>query len=163
MSTTSSPDLLLDTHVWLWYSRGDRARLSTGVFGLLEQSGVSRGLVVSVVSLRELGILEVRGRLRFEIAFTAWVSEAIRRTRVRVASLEPDVSVLSTRLPGLVHRDPWDQLLIATALYYDWMLVTRDRAILDYARAGHVRAVDAGSGRLVREAARRPYRRKRGR
>jgi PIN domain nuclease of toxin-antitoxin system len=44
-------------------------------------------------------------------------------------------------LPDLAHRDPTDRMLIATARAHDLILVTRDRAILAYAAAGHVRAV----------------------
>ena len=44
-------------------------------------------------------------------------------------------------LPDLAHRDPADRMLIATARRRDLILITRDRAILDYAAAGHVRAI----------------------
>ena len=44
-------------------------------------------------------------------------------------------------LPELTHRDPTDRMLIATARAHDLTLITRDRAILAYAAAGHVRAV----------------------
>lgn len=44
-------------------------------------------------------------------------------------------------LPDLTHRDPADRMLIATARAHDLTLITRDRAILHYAAAGHVRAI----------------------
>jgi PIN domain nuclease of toxin-antitoxin system len=44
-------------------------------------------------------------------------------------------------LPGPLHNDPADRLLITTARALDIPIVTRDRRILDYARAGAVAAV----------------------
>jgi PIN domain nuclease of toxin-antitoxin system len=44
-------------------------------------------------------------------------------------------------LPGPVHGDPADRILIATARALDLTIVTRDSAILDYSARGHVRAL----------------------
>jgi PIN domain nuclease of toxin-antitoxin system len=40
--------------------------------------------------------------------------------------------VASTQLPGAFHRDPADQLIVATARVYDVPLVTLDGKIRDY-------------------------------
>jgi PIN domain nuclease of toxin-antitoxin system len=47
----------------------------------------------------------------------------------------------SCALPGKPPNDPADRIIIATARESDMTIVTRDRLILDYARAGHVRAM----------------------
>jgi PIN domain nuclease of toxin-antitoxin system len=44
-------------------------------------------------------------------------------------------------LPGDFHNDPADRFLVATARVMGVALLTRDRKILDYAAAGHVRAI----------------------
>jgi PIN domain nuclease of toxin-antitoxin system len=46
-------------------------------------------------------------------------------------------------LPGELHRDPADRILIATARLTGAALVTSDERILAYAKHGHVRVVDA--------------------
>jgi PIN domain nuclease of toxin-antitoxin system len=38
----------------------------------------------------------------------------------------------STQLPGTFHRDPADQIIVATARYYDCPVLTADARILDY-------------------------------
>jgi PIN domain nuclease of toxin-antitoxin system len=43
--------------------------------------------------------------------------------------------------PGAPPRDPADRIVIATARALGLQLVTRDRAILAYADAGHVAAI----------------------
>ena len=44
-------------------------------------------------------------------------------------------------LPEPFHRDPADRIIVAEARIMDAPLLTSDRRILAYARAGHVQAV----------------------
>lgn len=56
-------------------------------------------------------------------------------------ALEPDVALSASYLPGGLHRDPADRLLIATARALDVPIMTRDERILAYAGQGHVQAI----------------------
>jgi PIN domain nuclease of toxin-antitoxin system len=47
----------------------------------------------------------------------------------------------SCELPGTPPDDPADRIIIATAREADMTIVTRDKQILEYSRAGHVRAL----------------------
>ncbi|MCL5998891.1 MAG: type II toxin-antitoxin system VapC family toxin [Chloroflexi bacterium] len=49
-----------------------------------------------------------------------------------------EIAIESTRLPGEFHRDPADQMIVATARVYGCPLVTSDDKILNYA---HVRTI----------------------
>ena len=53
----------------------------------------------------------------------------------------PAIFVDSSFLPGPIHRDPADRIIVATARALDLTVVTSDRLILDYAARGHVRAL----------------------
>ncbi len=44
-------------------------------------------------------------------------------------------------LPGEFHNDPVDRIIVATARALALTVVTRDKAILDYARQGYVLAL----------------------
>lgn len=46
--------------------------------------------------------------------------------------LSPQVAVAATALPGAFHRDPADQIIVATARVWRCPLLTVDRKILDY-------------------------------
>ena len=46
--------------------------------------------------------------------------------------LTPEIAIESTRLPGEFHRDPADQIIVATARVHKCPLVTADERILDY-------------------------------
>jgi PIN domain nuclease of toxin-antitoxin system len=76
------------------------------------------------------------------------VSTALAAPGIQLAPLDPAVAVASTRLPDGFRSDPVDRILVATSRVLGWPLVTRDRRILDYARRGHVRAVDAKARRI---------------
>lgn len=146
--------LLLDTHIVLWYTARRAVEMSAQCVVDIDRALTSGAVVVSSVSLRELALLDARGRITLGMDCDAWVVR-VAEAGIRFVPLEPPVAVASARLPGTLHRDPVDQMLIATARHYGWRLVTRDRRILDYARQGHVRALDAGIGRTVGEPRRR--------
>jgi PIN domain nuclease of toxin-antitoxin system len=55
--------------------------------------------------------------------------------------LTPEAALAASFLPGHLHRDPADRLLIATARYLGVPLITRDEVILTYAASGHLQAI----------------------
>ena len=64
---------------------------------------------------------------------------ALRYPGISLIDLSPEVAVESTRLPGTFHRDPADQVIVATARVHPLsLLVTADGKITDYP---HVRTV----------------------
>lgn len=67
--------------------------------------------------------------------------EAALETGIELASLTPEILTMSSFLPGSKLRDPADRILAATARVFDFQLVTRDGPLLDYAAAGHLRAI----------------------
>jgi PIN domain nuclease of toxin-antitoxin system len=84
-----------------------------------------------------------RGKVRVNSPVLDFVVGALRETRTAIAPLEPGMAVDAVELPACDHRDPADRLILATARALDGVLVTRDGAILDYARTVKaVRALD---------------------
>jgi PIN domain nuclease of toxin-antitoxin system len=67
-----------------------------------------------------------------------WIERALAEPDVLLLPLNPRIVVESTQLPGAFHRDPADQLLVATARVDDCSLMTEDEKILGYP---HVRLV----------------------
>lgn len=61
---------------------------------------------------------------------------------IRPAPLTADIAVGSSALPGDLHGDPADRLIIATARHLGLPEVTRDPRILAYARAGQIAAIE---------------------
>jgi PIN domain nuclease of toxin-antitoxin system len=133
--------LLLDTHAIIWLvleePMADAARLS------IERATVADSVLVSPVSAWEVGLLATRRRqpLSFRPNPVTWFERLLSRPGIRPAPLLHRVAVSAAFLPGHLHGDPADRLLIATARELDVPLVTRDARILAYAAKGHLRAI----------------------
>jgi PIN domain nuclease of toxin-antitoxin system len=138
--------LLLDTHVWLWLISGASDRASRRTWRTLERAARADGLRVSIISVWEAAVLEARGRIRLAPDCHTWAARALAAPGLHLEPISPTIAVESTRLPAFPHRDPADQLLVATARVTGATLVTRDRRLLDYAAGGYVAAWDATPG-----------------
>lgn len=106
-----------------------------------EAAASGQNIGVSPISAWELGLLSARNRLPATQSPTAIFADVLATPGIRVEALTPSVLIDSSFLPGRLHRDPGDRILIATARALDLLLVTRDEAILDYAAQGYVRAL----------------------
>lgn len=122
--------ILLDTHVWVWWVHGDE-RLSPRAMELLE-GREEAGLGVSIFSCWEIAKLVELDRLDLDVPVIEWLRQALEYPGVRLLPLTPEIVVESTRLPGRFHRDPADQLIVATARIEGIALATADRKIVLY-------------------------------
>jgi PIN domain nuclease of toxin-antitoxin system len=72
------------------------------------------------------------GRLALPCAIAGWMGQALSYPGVQLLELSPRIAIESTQLPGQFHRDPADQIIVATARVFACQLVTLDRNILLY-------------------------------
>lgn len=141
---SGSVDLhILDTHVWIWLVNGGPEPLLGSATEAIRVASAGSALAVSAISVWEVAMLESKGRLQLRMGCLEWVAEATRRAGLRIVPLSPEIAVASTRLPGNLHGDPSDRIIAATARHEAGVLVTRDRALLDYAGRGYLRAIEA--------------------
>ena len=135
--------LLLDTHALVWLAVGD-ARLSAAARKRIESAAQHQQLWVSAITPWEIGMLVAKGRLVLDRDVMDWVAAALALPGIRLAPLDPAVAVASTRLPGELHGDPADRLIVATARRLGATLVTADAALLSYGRRRHVGVLAVG-------------------
>lgn len=138
----SSPEVLLDTHVWVWMLEGLADRIGARVRRLVSRASREGRLRVSPISAWEIGMLVSKDRLSFGEPCDQWVQRATSAPGLSVAELTPEIAVESSFLPGTFHGDPADRMLIATARTRAATLLTADERILAYGRQGYVRAQD---------------------
>ncbi|MHB8284158.1 MAG: type II toxin-antitoxin system VapC family toxin [Caulobacteraceae bacterium] len=132
--------LLLDTHAILWAFGPERS--SEAARMAVEKAwAASQVIFVSPISAWEVGILVAKGRLALAGPPLQWVQKVLTQPGVVLADMAPDVLIEASFLPGSLHGDPADRILVATARHHDLTLITRDRMLLAYAKAGHLRAV----------------------
>jgi len=134
--------ILLDTHVVIWAVNDDR-RLGAKARRAIDSATAADGLAMSAITPWEIALLVSKGRLILGREVGAWMTATLALPGVRLAPLEAAIAVTSVSLPGNLHPDPADRIIVATARHHGWPLVSADSAILDYARAGHVQALDA--------------------
>lgn len=134
---------LLDTHALVWLLDGNE-RLGDKSRTLIQQSAQADSLYVSAITPWEIAMLVSKGRLTLVQEIGEWLRIAISMPGIRMAPLSIDVSVASTRLPGTFHSDPADRIIVATARHLGAILVTEDKLILEYGKAGHVKCHRAG-------------------
>jgi PIN domain nuclease of toxin-antitoxin system len=116
--------LLLDTHVVLWWDADD-PRLSA-VFRAAVAFPESE-VFVSAASAWEIGIKRASGKLQ--------IGASVAHTILRHAFIALPVTVEHAEWAGslpLLHRDPFDRLLVAQAQLEGLVLVTVDDQILRY-------------------------------
>ena len=130
--------ILLDTCALIWIM--NKAPVLPAALDRDRTRRQSRRTVLSPVSAWEIGILVTRGRLVLDVSAEVYVSRAFSRPGVQIAALTPEIAVRSSHLPGTLHGDPADRMLVATAMLMGLKLMTRDRRILDYAAQGHLSA-----------------------
>ena len=122
--------IVLDTQSWVWWTNNP-ARLS-GTQRQAIRSNEADTIGVSVISCWEIAKLYEYGRLELPVEISEWFDVALAYSGISLLNLTPGIAIESTRLPGDFHRDPFDQMIVATARLYGCPLVTTDRQILRY-------------------------------
>jgi PIN domain nuclease of toxin-antitoxin system len=122
--------VILDTHVLVWYLTGDR-KLSTKQRRIIETSERRKARVgVSVASLWEIAKLHQHGRLGKTTKLTEFVHYIEAHPCFETLGLTGDIAIESTKLGASFPRDPFDQIIVATARIHGLELLTADRAII---------------------------------
>ena len=122
--------IVLDTHIWVWWVHGD-AQLPDECRDFIA-ANESAGLGMSAITCWEVAKLAELGRLILPQPVDVWLDLALTYPGVQLLDLTPQIAVEPTRLPGRFHRDPADQIIVATARIYDCPLVTLDGKIRSY-------------------------------
>lgn len=136
-----SAPLLLDTCAALWTSTAGPELRREATEAILRADADGQPIYLSPITAWEVGQLVARGRYALSLDPAAWF-EGLLESGLTLAPLTADILVGASFLPvseGL--RDPADRILASTARSMGWILLTRDRPLLDYAAAGHIRAI----------------------
>ena len=120
--------IVLDTHIWVWWVDGNQ-RLTKANEQWIQQHQ-SLGLGVSIISCWEVAKLVENNKLVLSCSVSEWLNDALAYPGVQLLDLTLPIVVESTQLVGF-HRDPADQIIVATARIYNCPLLTVDEKILN--------------------------------
>jgi PIN domain nuclease of toxin-antitoxin system len=132
----------LDTHVWIWFMLAS-AELAINERNVINRAAASGQLRIAAISVWEAALLASRGRVALGRPLAQWITEAVSAPGLSIEPLLPQIAIDACSLPDAFHRDPADQLIVATARVANATLMTRDRRILDFAARGHLTAIAA--------------------
>jgi PIN domain nuclease of toxin-antitoxin system len=119
-------NFLLDTHVWFWMLTEPK-RIKPAV-----QKAVlnpENELWLSPISLWEVYILNDKQRITLNAPFSAWCGRMLAELPVREAALTNEVVAAIPEI-RILHPDPADVFLAATARAYNLTLITSDAKLL---------------------------------
>ena len=122
--------IILDTHIWIWWIHNDPALPKDAA--RLIKANESIGLGISAISCWEIAKLVEYGRLSLPVPVTDWMKMALAYPGIKLLELSPEIAIESTQLPPPFHKDPADQIIVATSRFYKSDLVTCDLKIRAY-------------------------------
>jgi len=122
--------ILLDTHVWIWWLLG-QGPLSDQERETLDEHAKNAEIAISAASIWEAEMLQRSGRISLEPDFKSWVRLATKKSICKVIPIDTDVILTQDSLPINFPDDPADRLIVATALYKEYPLATKDEVLQD--------------------------------
>jgi PIN domain nuclease of toxin-antitoxin system len=120
--------LLLDTHA-LVFLASDQKKLTSHGKSLLRQA--AGRLFFSAISSLEIALLVKRGRLELPLPPAAFVTESLRQHGITELAVDTPIAIAAAGLPD-IHNDPFDRLLIATAVIHRLDLFSKDTVLPRY-------------------------------
>ncbi len=140
----ASDAVLLDTCAVIWLANGDP--MLPQAMQAIRAAAMTRAIYVSPITAWEIGLLS-RPRphrtadLHFQPDPKTWFARFMSGPGIQSAAFTPDIAIEASYLPGDLHSDPADRLIIATARHLGMPVVTRDRKIIAYSESGFVRTI----------------------
>ena len=124
--------IVLDTHIWFWLISEDWHKFPAS---WREEIASAERVGVSPISCYEIVLAQEKGRLELPCAADEWFREALEPSGICLLPLTPEVSCKAVSLSP-VHKDPFDRLIIATALVCEARLASVDSLFPLYPEIG---------------------------
>ena len=118
---------LLDTHTAIWFFNGNNLLSATSKEIILDSSNIK---YLSIASAWEVAVKLSIGKLNIT-GKTADFIQDVETNGFTLLPIKPSHLAALESLP-LIHRDPFDRLLIATAIAEHMTLITHDENIAQY-------------------------------
>lgn len=123
--------IVLDTHAWVWFVSNPEL-LSRKATTAVEDSIGQNRVFISSISAWEVALLVTRGRLGLTMEVAAWIARSESFPFFQFVPVNNAIAVKSVVLPGPLHADPADRVIIATALTLGAPIITKDKRLTDY-------------------------------
>ena len=120
--------LLLDTHALIWLAT-DLSQLTDTAKSAIRFHALE--LHVSAITALEISLLTKCGKLKWGKNPRSFFERALKHHCVKEVPIDSGIAWQSAQLP-ILHRDPFDRIIIATAQAHKMTILTKDRTIPTY-------------------------------
>ena len=124
---------LLDTHTFLWSAFTPR-RLSRSAHAAIMDP--ENNIFVSAVTFWEIALKHALGKITLEAVTPDDLPEVARRMGFDLLRLDADDAASFHRLPRIVHKDPFDRMLVHQAMRGHHTLISCDPDVAAYGDFG---------------------------
>ena len=128
--------IVLDSHIWFWWINQDDQHLPSRMLSEIE---MAERVGVSPVSCYELALAHHKRRLEQPVPPSEWFPLALQGSNIELLVFDDAIALRAVSLTE-IHRDPFDRIIIATALQMEAKLASVD---------GHFRAYPELEGYLL--------------
>jgi PIN domain nuclease of toxin-antitoxin system len=119
---------ILDTHAFLWFVTGD-ARLSPLALSTIQNS--DNEIYLSAASAWEIAIKNQLGRLKIDEDLELFITNQLVQNGFRPLTITIIHTIQTGKLP-LLHKDPFDRILISQSIIENTPLISTDKDIKRY-------------------------------
>ncbi|PSB00401.1 type II toxin-antitoxin system VapC family toxin [Merismopedia glauca] len=120
--------IVLDTHIWFWFINQEFERFPAHWRAQIELADI---VGVSPVSCYEIALANSRGRLELPCSAKEWFQEALAPSDLTLLPITGNIADRAVNLSP-IHKDPFDRLIMATALEYEAKLASVDGIFPSY-------------------------------
>jgi PIN domain nuclease of toxin-antitoxin system len=120
--------IILDTHIWFWYINGSFEQFPLEWTAQIRQAD---RVGVSAISCYEMALAHQKSRLEVDIPIQQWLTDALIPSGIELLPLTPEITITAVNLSS-VHKDPFDRIIIGTALEYKAKLASVDSLFPKY-------------------------------
>lgn len=122
--------ILLDTHTLIWWI-GIPQNLSTRAKDTIKKETKNK-ILVSSISIWEVCLLVKKDKLDLSMGVESWIEKLEKFPYFEFVPVTNKIAANSVNLPGSLHKDPADRIIVATAREYGAALVTSDQKLRKY-------------------------------
>ncbi|MCI0666875.1 MAG: PIN domain-containing protein [Methylococcaceae bacterium] len=120
--------IVLDTHIWFWWITQDVQRFPKRWPEIIE---TAEQVAVSPVSCYEIALAHRRGNIMLPCEARDWLHQALAPSGIELFPITAAIAARAVNLSP-IHKDPFDRLIIATALEHQALLASVDGLFMRY-------------------------------
>ncbi len=122
-------NVLLDTCTFIW-TISDPDQLTPKAREVL--TDIQSVIWYSPITCAEIACLAERGSILIKDHWKTWFDRHVARNGWWAADINVPIIQDAFSLPGTFHADPADRIIVATARFHDFQLVTADKKMHRY-------------------------------